>query len=309
MQSFTPPGALRTPVLMIIFNRPETTLRVFEAIRNAKPPRLYVAADGPRPGVPGDFERCMQARRIIEAVDWDCQVKTLFREKNLNCGLGPSSAFTWFFRYEEEGIILEDDCVPSQSFFWYCEELLERYRHDTRVMHIGGNNFLDGWRKDNDYSYYFSRSGHIWGWATWKRAWEKFDFRIELFEKLKGKKYFDNYFLNSFEKFYRLRKFDKTVSGNGNVTWWDYQWDFARFIHSGLAIVPAINLVRNIGFNEMATHTRNQNSKDARLQAHNIELPLRHPPFIMRDVESEKKYFKNFTRNIITSKLKFATHG
>src|SRR5882757_4165294 len=133
MSSFIPPNPLRTAVLLVIFNRPKTTQLVFEAIRKAKPPRLYIAADGPR--------------------------------KNLNCGVGPSSAFTWFFEHEEEGIILEDDCLPSQSFFWYCQELLERFRYDTRVMHIGGNNFLNGWKKDSDYSYYFSRSGHIWGWA------------------------------------------------------------------------------------------------------------------------------------------------
>jgi hypothetical protein len=295
---------LRVPVLLIIFNRPDTTKQVFEAIRKAKPPRLYVAADGPRPGMGSDAIKCREARQIVGGVDWDCEVKTLFRESNLNCGIAPSSAFTWFFEHEEEGIILEDDCLPSQSFFWYCQELLERYRNDYRVMHIGGNNFLQGWQKDRDYSYYFSRSGHIWGWATWRRAWKHFDYNISLYNKLKHKAYFRDFFLNWPEKIYRLRKFDKTVNSNGKIDWWDYQWDFARYINSGLAIVPKVNLVKNLGFGEIATHTRNGNSQSAHLEAKDIELPLHHPPFMIRDLQSDRKYFKNFIKDIVLSKLK-----
>jgi len=304
MQTFTQPESLRTPVLLVIFNRPETTALVFDAIRKAKPQRLYIAADGPRPGVKSDVERCAEARKVVSNVDWDCEVNTLFRDENLNCGVGPSSAISWFFRQEEEGIILEDDCLPSLSFFWYCEELLQRYRKDTRIMHIGGNNFLDGWHKDNDYSYYFSRSGHIWGWATWRRAWEKFDYNLELFPKLKKEKYFNSFFLNWLEKFYRMRKFEKTVTKKGKVNWWDYQWDFARYVNSGLSIVPEVNMVKNIGFDERGTHTRNENHKDAALEANEIDFPLRHPPFMIRDVESEKKYFNVLMENALISKLK-----
>ena len=173
-----------TPVLFIIFNRVETTKRVFEAIRNVRPLKLYVAADGPRPGNDADKVNCDEVRKIIDDVDWPCEIKTLFQDQNLNCGRAPSTAITWFFEHEEEGIILEDDCLPSTSFFRFCHELLAYYRHDNRVMHIGGNNFLEGWQKDPDYSYYFSRSGHIWGWATWRRAWQTFDFDMLLYEKL-----------------------------------------------------------------------------------------------------------------------------
>ncbi len=304
MSSFEPSSPLRTAVLLVIFNRPETTRVVFESIRKAKPPRLYIAADGPRKNIKSDIENCAGARKIIEHVDWDCKVETLFRDENLNCGLGPSSAFTWFFEHEEEGIILEDDCLPSQSFFWFCEELLERYRYDSRVMHIGGNNFLNGWQKDSDYSYYFSRSGYIWGWATWKRAWKKFDFKIEHYQKAKQNGFFRYYFLNPMEKMYRLRKFNKTISDNGNVDWWDYQWDFARFSNSGLALVPNKNLVKNIGFGKPATHTTNAYSKSATMEALNIEFPLCHPPFMIRDVVSDKKYFRILMKDIITSKAK-----
>ncbi len=294
----------KTPVLLIIFNRAETTRVVFEAIRKARPPRLYVAADGPRPGVDTDKVKCAEARKIVERVDWPCEVKTLFQDKNLNCGKAPSTAMTWFFEHEEEGIILEDDCLPSQSFFRFCQELLEYYRNDSRVMHIGGNNFLDGWRNDPDYSYYFSRSGHIWGWATWRRAWQTFDLDILLYEELKQKGFFDDFFLNRFEKFYRLRKFDKTVAKRGKVDWWDYQWDFARFSHSGLAIVPHKNLVKNLGFGAGATHTVSGTGKMTSMEAMEMEFPLKHPHFVIRDTESDRKYFYKFMKDIIFSKLK-----
>ncbi|MBL6448120.1 nucleotide-diphospho-sugar transferase [Fulvivirga sp. 29W222] len=304
MVTATPMQEFRTPVLMVIFNRPDTTRQVFEAIRKVKPPRLYIAADGPRPHVPSDLAKCEETRKIADEVDWECEVKTLFRDTNLNCGVAPSSAFTWFFEHEEEGIILEDDCLPSQSFFWFCQELLERYRDDARVMHIGGNNFLHGWQHDHDYSYYFSRSGYIWGWATWRRSWELFDFDISLYQKLKNKGYFDGFFLNSLERFYRLRKFDLTVARRGTVDWWDYQWDFARFIHSGLAVVPQKNLVRNLGFGMDATHTTNGRSKSADMEALEITMPLKHPPFVVRDIVSDRKYFKNLIKDIVRSKIK-----
>jgi hypothetical protein len=296
-------GSFDTPILLVIFNRPETTKMVFDAVRKIKPKRLYVAADGPRQGVQTDEKNCREARAIVKEIDWDANVKYLFRDKNLNCGVGPSSAFTWFFEHEEEGIILEDDCLPSESFFWFCQALLERYRTDTRVMHIGGNNFLNGWRKDRDYSYYFSRSGHIWGWATWRRAWKLFDFDIRLYQKLKADEFFNNYFLNPAEKIYRLRKFDKTASANARVDWWDYQWDFARYVHSGLAIVPEKNLVKNLGFGQMATHTHNRKSQGAQLAAEDIDFPLKHPPFMIRDMESDKKYFYNLMNDVLVSKF------
>jgi len=299
-----PQAPLSTPVLFIIFNRPATTQLVFDAIRNIKPPRLYVAADGPRPGVESDVAACQQTRKIIEHVDWPCELKTLFRDKNLNCGVAPSSAMSWFFENESEGIILEDDCLPSNSFFWFCQDLLERYRDDDRVMHIGGNNFLNNAERNKDYSYYFSRSGHIWGWATWSRAWKMFDYEIKLYEKIKAKGYFDDFFLNGVEKFYRLRKFDKTLARRGSVDWWDYQWDFARYINSGLSIVPQKNLVKNLGFGEGATHTTNKKNKSAGLEALDLDFPLRHPPFIIRDIERDKEYFNVFMKNTILSKFK-----
>jgi hypothetical protein len=298
-----PHAPLKTPILFIVFNRPDTTQIVFNAIRNIRPLRLYVSADGPRPSVASDADRCAKTRKIIEQIDWECDVKTFFRDRNLGCGLGPSTAMNWFFEKEAEGIILEDDCLPSNSFFWFCEDLLERYRNDDRIMHIGGNNFLDSWSNNSEYSYYFSRSGHIWGWATWRRAWKLFDYNMSMYETVKQKGHFDEFFLNWLEKFYRLRKFNATVAKRGNIDWWDYQWDFARFINSGLAIVPSKNLVKNIGFGTDATHTTDKNSKSAGLDSNDIDFPIKHPPFVIRDLEADKKYFSKLIREIALSKL------
>lgn len=205
MSTSIPQEPLHTPVLLIIFNRAHTTQQVFDRIRQVKPKKLYVAADGPRPHVGTDAERCAETRRIVEQVDWDCEVKTLFQEQNLGCGVAPSRSISWLFEHEEYGIILEDDCIPSRSFFWFCQELLEKYKYDTRVMHISGNNYLDGWRRDSDYSYYFSDKVNSWGWATWRRAWQLYDFHLGSYPELKQKGYLNGIFLNKLEEQYRLR--------------------------------------------------------------------------------------------------------
>ncbi|GHA80357.1 hemolytic protein HlpA [Pontibacter akesuensis] len=269
-----------------------------------KPSRLYVAADGPRAHVATDAARCEETRRIVEQVDWECEVKTLFQEKNMGCGVAPASAITWLFEHEETGIILEDDCVPSKSFFWYCQELLEKYKHDTRVMHISGNNYLNGWRRDSDYSYYFSDKVNAWGWATWRRAWDLYDFNIPNYPELKQKGYLNGIFLNKFEEFYRLSKLQDTYTNIQKCDVWDYQWEFTVYSNSGLCIVPEVNLVRNIGFGDDATHTFNKQDKKAEVHEQEIELPLRHPRYVIRDLESDKKNFNHLIRDKVSSKLR-----
>ena len=162
------------PILFLIFNRPQLTARVFAAIREAQPSQLYVAADGPRSNRPGEADLCEQARRVINGVDWPCEVKTLYRQENLGCRQAVSSAITWFFDNVEAGVVLEDDCLPIESFFRFCSELLIRYRDDTRIGMISGNNH--GFRiYDDSLSYSFSKHGAIWGWASWRRAWRLYD--------------------------------------------------------------------------------------------------------------------------------------
>lgn len=304
MSTSIPNTPLHTPVLLIIFNRAHTTQQVFDRIREVKPSRLYVAADGPRPNTETDIAKCAETRRIVEQVDWDCEVKTLFQEKNLKCGIAPATAISWFFEHEEAGIILEDDCVPSKSFFWFCQELLEKYNHDTRIMHISGNNYLNGWRKDNDYSYYFSNKVNAWGWATWRRAWQLFDFNLKAYPELKEKGYLKGLFLNKFEETYRLSKLEEAFASISNGDIWDYQWEFTVYSNSGLCIVPEVNLVRNIGFGEDATHTFNTHDNKAQIKENEITFPLRHPRFVVRDIESDKKNFNHLIKGKVSSKLK-----
>ncbi|MGB5943765.1 MAG: nucleotide-diphospho-sugar transferase [Leeuwenhoekiella sp.] len=288
---------LKTPVLFIIFNRPELTREVFASIREARPERLYVAADGPRSGK-NEEDICEHTRSIVDKVDWPCEVITRFKQENLGCGLGPKTAIDWFFEHEEQGIILEDDCKPSQSFYAYCEDILELYKDDKRIMHVGGSNFQYGYVPDPDYSYYFSYFSHEWGWASWRRAWKLYDFNLTTYPEIKRKGYLKGYFSSYFEKKYRLSKTDKTRSSK-EVDWWDYQWDYAKFINSGLSIIPNYNLIENLGFGEDATHTKSHNDVRKKNTAKELEFPLKHPPFVIRNQKADKRYFKRFVAKVI----------
>jgi len=248
------------PVLFLVFNRPDHTARVFARIREVKPKYLFIAADGPRSTHPGDAEKCAKVRELItQGIDWECDVKTLFRDKNLGCGYGPASAISWFFNEVEEGIILEDDCLPDISFFSFCKNLLEYYRNDTRVMHIGGNNF-QGKNSHRRTSYYFSSYPHIWGWATWRRSWSKYDYMLS--------KYNETDIIDGM-KWYRFKKNEidfwrplfKEQAENSRDDVWDYQWTYAVWRNKGVCILPTVNLIRNIGFDNEATHTSNSSSE------------------------------------------------
>ncbi|WP_405410848.1 nucleotide-diphospho-sugar transferase [Maribacter sp. Asnod1-A12] len=287
----------QAPVLFIIFNRPEQTRKVFEMIREAKPKKLYVAADGPRPNRT-DEQRCRETRSIVDLVDWDCEVKTFFRNENVGCGLGPKGAIDWFFENEEEGIILEDDCLPSASFFKFCSELLEKYRDNSQIMHIGGSNFQNGYVSDADHSYYFSYFSHEWGWASWRRAWKHYDFKVASYPELKKKGYFDNFFSNFIEKKYRLSKIEKTLNAK-EVSWWDYQWDYTKLVNSGLSIIPHQNMIKNLGFGEDATHTISANDERQKNEARDMPFPLTHPNFIIRDIKADRRYFNIFFKKTI----------
>jgi len=298
---FTPPHPLNTAVLFLVFNRLDTTKQVFEAIREAKPPRLYVAADGARETKNGEEEKTKQVRDyILSSIDWECEVKTLFRDQNFGCKMAVSGAIDWFFKNEEMGIILEDDCLPSQSFFWFCEELLEKYKEDMRVWHIAGNNFHLGWKRDEDYSYYFSYYGSIWGWASWRNRWQYYDVEMQGYEEIKSKNYLWDVFGNKEEANFRISNFDEIRNG---LNTWDFQWAYARFINSGLSIVPTMNLIENLGFNEDATHTTSS-SKWSELALSEIDMNLNHPKFIIRDKVSDDKFALNFTKTSLILKIK-----
>lgn len=249
---------LQTPVLLIAFNRPETTLQVLNAIRQVRPTKLFFAVDGPRHNRLDDEEKCAKTREIINRVDWPCEVKTLFQEKNLGCGPGPVTAINWFFQNVSEGIILEDDCVPDISFFIFCQELLEKYRTNDKIMHISGNNFQLGKKRGNA-SYYFSEYTHNWGWATWARAWKYNDFEMIGFEK------------------------------RNHI--WDKQWLMSVRKHHGLAILPNVNLVSNIGYGEGATHTQ-KITEQMNLPSLRMKFPLTHPRVIRQQIDADLLTFR-----------------
>ena len=277
-----PPLALEIPVLFLVFNRPETTARVFQSIRQARPRRLYVAADGPRPQVPTDAARCAATRAIATAVDWDCTVTTLFRTRNLGCRMAVSSGITWFFQQVEEGIILEDDTLPVPDFFPFCAALLDYYRDDPRVMHIGGANYQLGARP-SDGSYYFSVFNHIWGWATWRRAWRLYDAAMVGLGALKRNRVLERIFPDPSSQAYWLTAFEKTA--RAEIDTWDYQWTMTIWNNSGLAVLPGANLVTNIGFGPDATHTTGNNQ----LASLPVGDPgaLRHPRRVEVDLEAD----------------------
>lgn len=294
--TFIPPNPLKTAVLFMVFNRPDTTKQVFEAIRQAKPPRLYVTADGPRADMPGEVEKMEQVRRIATQVDWDCEVKTLFRDKNLGCRVAVSSAIDWFFENEEEGIILEDDCLPGQSFFWFCEELLERYRGDMRIMAVSGDNFQKGSAR-NEFSYYFSRYLHIWGWASWRRAWLYYEKDMQSWPYIRDHGYLQDILLDKATVKYWGKIFETAY--RNKIDSWAYRWTFSCWIQSGLTVLPNVNLVSNIGFGEDGTHTKKATSKIAMIPALEITFPLKHPPTMIRDDVADRRTDLNVVRKSV----------
>lgn len=276
---------LTTPVAMIVFNRPHTTAKVFEAIRQAKPSVLFLIADGPRPHKPGEEEKCAAVREIVEKVDWDCQVYKNFSDVNLGCGKRPSTGVDWVFETVEEAIIIEDDCVPHPSFFRYCQELLEYYRHSDRIMTICGLNVQFG-NNHTDYSYYFSRYNHCWGWASWRRAWKYFDFDLELWPEIREKNLLQDLLQDSHAVKIWTQTFD--IIREKKLDCWDFQWIFANWVHGGLAITPRENLIEYIGYTEDATHTTNELSQYNQLLVEEMEFPLKHPPYMIRHDRADR---------------------
>lgn len=288
LTKFTPPHSLNTAVLFLVFNRLDTTKQVFEAIRKAKPPRLYVAADGAREDKEGEDKKAQEVRDfILSNIDWDCDVKTLFRDNNLGCKMAVSSAIDWFFENEEMGIILEDDCLPSQSFFWFCEELLIRYKDDMRVGQISGDNFQKEIKR-GEADYYFSIYNHIWGWASWSNRWKEYDVNLTQF---KNSNFIDNLFNNKNTLRYWKETFD--TMKQQKIDTWDYQWTFCLWSKKRLTILPNVNLVENVGFGVDATHTTGE-SEFANLKSYDIVLK-NHPSEIIQ----------NYVADEFTSKLMF----
>jgi len=278
----------KVAVLMVVFNRPDLTKQVFEQVKKYEPHKLYIAADGPRKHIKSDEIKCKETRSVFTEIDWQCEVFYLYREDNLGCGRAVSSAISWFFNQEEEGVILEDDCLPNKYFFTFCEELLSFYRNNKKIMHIGGTNHQFG-KKFGHSSYYFSAIPHVWGWATWRRAWNLYTYNLSDL----------NYFLNrnTIEKYVgggKTHDFWVEIFCKMNqkqIDTWDYQWQYSIWNNDGLAIIPQINLVKNIGFGVDATHTHIANEY-ANMETFELKS-ISHPSEIKINKTADSAFLKS----------------
>lgn len=277
------PYIVQSPILFLVFNRPDQTSRVFEAIKAAKPGRLYISADGPRPGNSEDTRLCNTVRAIVTQVDWPCRIRTQFNLENQGCKMAVSSAISWFFEQEPEGIILEDDCLPSPAFFHFCDGLLEKYRNDTRIFCITGFNAQKGQQR-GEASYYFSQICNIWGWASWRRVWKLYDRDLSRYSNDHALHFLQNNFQDPLlmeewmNIFYLLKE--------GKIDTWDHQLHFISFFENGLCIVPNVNLISNIGFGADATHTHNPEDPNANQEFGELKS-LIHPLMVFPDKEAD----------------------
>jgi hypothetical protein len=265
---------LKTPVAFIIFNRPDTTERVFTEIARARPPKLLVVGDGARANRDGEAEKVASTRAIIERVDWPCEVLTNFSDVNLGCKIRVSSGLDWVFEQVEEAIILEDDCLPHPTFFRFCQELLERYGDDQRVGMISGDNFQFGHRINDD-SYYFSNINHIWGWATWRSRWQHdYDVTMKHWPKVRDEGRVADWASTPAEVGSLIDNFENVY--HGKIDTWDYQWSFCNRLNGRISVMPNVNLISNIGFGINATHTTSE-SEFSNMPIEKIDFPLKHP--------------------------------
>lgn len=272
------------PLLLITWRRPDTLRKVIDAIRPVSPTLIYVACDGPRTERPNEVEAVAATRWVIDnEINWPCQIERLYFESNQGCSIGPIQAISWFFEQVEEGIILEDDCVPHPDFFAYCAALLERYKLDQRVWCISGNCYLN-FHPVTSADYFFSRYTLTWGWATWKDRWQHYNSHLVCWPSLRNSGLFQQLFEDRYEAAYWAEIFERTYRREEPITWWDYQWFYAALSRGALTATPVRNLVSNIGFGEGATHTLNP---DTPIQPALPLGPITHPEFVLRHRDAD----------------------
>ena len=272
---------LKTAVLLITYRRLDTTQQVFEAIRKAKPPKLYISSNIGKNEE--DNKKVQLVRAFLDKnIDWDCEVKKLYRTEHLSAKSSISGAIDWFFENEEMGIILEDDCLPSKSFFWFCEELLEKYKDDSRIWCIDGANFQNF---NSKFSYDFSKYTLIWGWASWRKAWKNYDVNISKFPQFKENNIINSVWEDKRIKKYWLDRFNDVYENK--IDTWDYQWIFTIWINGGLVIRPKLNMIKNIGFSSDGTNIQKATPLFKKMQARDIEISIYHPTFIIQNKQMD----------------------
>jgi hypothetical protein len=282
------------PVAVVFFNRPDTLKEVFDAIKEARPSKLFLIQDGARETKPNDLEKIEECKKIVENIDWECEVQKNYSNNNLGCGMRIYSGISWVFNYVDRVCIIEDDCKPTIAFFKFAKEMLERYKDDQRIDMISGMNNL-GTYDVSPYSYIFAETGSIWGWATWKRAWDKIDYDINFIEEEDTVRLIKNYVKPKrlAKELIKNGKIKKASLNKGDkLTSWSYQRGMNMFLNSGLIIVPTKNLISNIGLTDDSVHSVNHKNKLPKairslfhMKTYDITFPLKHPKHIIRDVE------------------------
>ncbi len=295
---------MNVPVLITIFNRPDKFRGLIESLRNAKPARLFVSADGPRQGNADDKTKCVQARNVVDEIDWPCDIVTRFLDDNMGCDPHVASAVGWFFESVDYGIILEDDVVIHADFFRFSAELFERYRDDERIMQISSLSPYE--KRNHPFSYHFSRYFRCHGaWGTWKRAWRYHTIPQKLYDTADLPEMIRSCFPKPVDQTYWQRLFSEFMSG-ARVNW-DYWWNFTCYAQNGLCIVPESNFVKNIGYDETATHTKRKEPVFCDLKTEPMVFPLVHPRFVFADERPEISFRKNYFKRL-GFKARFSRH-
>jgi hypothetical protein len=275
---------LLTPVILIIFNRPDKTEIVFSKIQKLKPEKLLIIADGARDNKKDELDKVLKTRSIVERINWPCEVLRNYAESNLGCKLRISTGLNWAFEKVERAIILEDDCVPNLTFFRFCEEMLERYSADCRIGMIGGFNPISRTKFHKD-SYYFSDTTPIWGWATWRDRWlNDYDLKMTKWLEIRNSQILHEWYPKRNE--YEAKKLIFESTYQGLIDTWDYQWEFAQKINKRISILPNVNLISNIGFDENSTHTKEHNSF-SNITTKDLIFPLNHPKSVKINKENK----------------------
>ena len=282
-------GQFDIPILLIIYNRFKTTQKVFSSIKDVKPSRLYLVSDGPKNI--SDKTKIDELRNyIINNISWDCEFKSMFRDSNLGCRASVSSGIDWFFNNEDMGIILEDDCLPSKSFFYFCEELLHRYKNDKRIYSISGFNQQNEWNSE-DHDYFFSKLGTCWGWASWRRCWKDYDVEIKDFEDFEQLKGFENSLGKKLGKIKKEMIYEGVIRNEADS--WALQWGYLRHKNSGLTCIPSKSLIKNIGFGDDATHTFH--ALPSEVENNEVSIPTKINNYVVPDQEYDNLMFKKDT--------------
>jgi hypothetical protein len=288
------------PVLLIIFNRPDKVRSLIESLEKIKPKYIYVTGDGPRTGKTGEGNKCDEARKIATNIPWGAEVYTNFSDTNLGCKKGVSTGVTWFFENVEEGIVLEDDCLPHPSFFTLCNQMLTAYKNDESIMHINGTSFLPTLKETVDTPYYFSSIAHSWGWASWRRAWQHFDGEMNNINNLEKSFSKNSLFTKVKYSRYWIKLFKYTKNNKRDS--WAVPWSYSVMYANGICITPGVNLVENIGFDEEATHTSGTLNFDLSTSPLPAQLPIQKEITLKKEFDSavtEKIFMKTIQKRIM----------